>query len=161
MYRRNILIDKMNMVFPDDNDLARIIENSVFEHSSSETNVHTDHWENPKFVKEYSTNARRLIYNLTINNNKEQILRNIDKKEWKPEDLVVMDHKELYPELWLKYKKQLLCGDEEVSKDHIGLFKCRKCKSRRTTYYQLQTRSADEPMSTYATCLNCSNRWKF
>ena len=30
--------------------------------------------------------------------------------------------------------------------DYTGLFKCRKCKSTKTTYYQMQTRSADEPM---------------
>lgn len=40
-------------------------------------------------------------------------------------------------------------------------FKCGKCGQRKTTYYQMQTRSADEPMTTYVTCLNCNNRWKF
>jgi transcription elongation factor S-II len=44
--------------------------------------------------------------------------------------------------------------------DYVGQFKCGKCKSVKTTYYQLQTRSADEPMTTYVTCLGCSNRWK-
>ncbi|BGP36215.1 transcription elongation factor TFIIS [Rhodotorula kratochvilovae] len=32
---------------------------------------------------------------------------------------------------------------------------------RRCMYYQMQTRSADEPMTTFVTCLACSNRWKF
>lgn len=41
-----------------------------------------------------------------------------------------------------------------------GLFKCGKCKSNKTTYYQMQTRSADEPMTTFVTCTNCGNRWK-
>ncbi len=40
-------------------------------------------------------------------------------------------------------------------------FKCGKCKARKATYYQMQTRSADEPMTTFVTCLNCNNRWKF
>jgi DNA-directed RNA polymerase subunit M/transcription elongation factor TFIIS len=30
--------------------------------------------------------------------------------------------------------------------DYNGLFKCGKCKGVKTTYYQMQTRSADEPM---------------
>lgn len=40
-------------------------------------------------------------------------------------------------------------------------FQCGKCRQRKTTYYQMQTRSADEPMTTFVTCLNCNNRWKF
>ncbi|KAM0752417.1 transcription elongation factor [Meredithblackwellia eburnea MCA 4105] len=40
-------------------------------------------------------------------------------------------------------------------------FQCGKCKQRKTMYYQMQTRSADEPMTTFVTCLNCNNRWKF
>ena len=40
-------------------------------------------------------------------------------------------------------------------------FKCGKCGQRKCTYYQLQTRSADEPMTTFVTCVNCDNRWKF
>ncbi|CAI9089672.1 OLC1v1024290C1 [Oldenlandia corymbosa var. corymbosa] len=41
-----------------------------------------------------------------------------------------------------------------------GAFQCGKCKKRETTYYQLQTRSADEPMTTFVTCTNCNNRWR-
>jgi len=40
-------------------------------------------------------------------------------------------------------------------------FKCGKCKQRLCTYNQKQTRSADEPMTTFVTCCNCGNRWKF
>ena len=40
-------------------------------------------------------------------------------------------------------------------------FKCGKCKQRKCTYFQMQTRSADEPMTTFVTCTNCGNRWKF
>ncbi|KAI6660357.1 Transcription elongation factor A protein 1 [Oopsacas minuta] len=41
------------------------------------------------------------------------------------------------------------------------LFKCGKCKSNECSYFQLQTRSADEPMTTYVWCCSCGNRWKF
>eukprot|EP00184_Porphyridium_aerugineum_P008654 CAMPEP_0184693756 /NCGR_PEP_ID=MMETSP0313-20130426/1913_1 /TAXON_ID=2792 /ORGANISM="Porphyridium aerugineum, Strain SAG 1380-2" /LENGTH=250 /DNA_ID=CAMNT_0027151919 /DNA_START=12 /DNA_END=764 /DNA_ORIENTATION=+ len=39
-------------------------------------------------------------------------------------------------------------------------FRCGKCRQRKCTYYQLQTRSADEPMTTFVTCVNCGNRWR-
>lgn len=42
-----------------------------------------------------------------------------------------------------------------------GMFTCGKCKGNKTTYFQMQTRSSDEPMTTFVTCLTCSNRWKF
>eukprot|EP00392_Amoebophrya_sp_AT5.2_P011394 g11471.t1 len=40
-------------------------------------------------------------------------------------------------------------------------FTCNKCNTNRCTYYQLQTRSSDEPMTTFVTCQTCGNRWKF
>ncbi|KAK9468577.1 transcription factor S-II, central domain-containing protein [Lipomyces arxii] len=40
-------------------------------------------------------------------------------------------------------------------------FTCGKCKQKKVSYYQLQTRSADEPLTTFCTCENCGNRWKF
>ncbi len=39
-------------------------------------------------------------------------------------------------------------------------FKCRKCKSRCCTYMQKQTRSADEPMTTFIRCLDCNFQWR-
>jgi DNA-directed RNA polymerase subunit M/transcription elongation factor TFIIS len=39
---------------------------------------------------------------------------------------------------------------------------CRRCRKKtRCDYYQMQTRSADEPMTTFVTCLECDLRWKF
>ncbi|KAL7009276.1 transcription elongation factor TFIIS [Cystobasidiomycetes sp. EMM_F5] len=46
-------------------------------------------------------------------------------------------------------------------KSETDMFECSKCKKRRTTYYQMQTRSADEPMTTFVSCLNCGNNWRF
>jgi len=40
-------------------------------------------------------------------------------------------------------------------------FQCAKCKQRKCRYRQAQTRSADEPMTTFVTCVNCNHRWKF
>jgi len=41
------------------------------------------------------------------------------------------------------------------------LFKCGKCRKKNCTYNQVQTRSADEPMTTFVYCNECGNRWKF
>ena len=61
---------------------------------------------------------------------------------------------------------QLDMNNKETQKDVSeesevdGLFKCPKCKFKKTTYYSVQTRSADEPMTNFITCLKCSHRWK-
>jgi transcription elongation factor S-II len=41
-----------------------------------------------------------------------------------------------------------------------GLFKCGRCGSSKTTHYQKQTRSADEPMTVFIQCTKCPNRWR-
>ena len=66
----------------------------------------------------------------------------------------------------IKYGIILLDGriNINITKEDISAatdeFKCYKCKKRKCTYYEMQTRSADEPMTTFVTCLNCGNRWK-
>ena len=42
-----------------------------------------------------------------------------------------------------------------------GIHICSKCKSKKTYSYQLQTRSSDEPMTNFVTCVECGNKWKF
>lgn len=41
-----------------------------------------------------------------------------------------------------------------------GALTC-KCGSKRVYSYQKQSRSADEPMSTYATCMACKSKWVY
>jgi len=80
----------------------------------------------------------------------------------------------------LREKDMALEAAKAKEEDYNGLFKCGKCKSTKTSYYQMQTRSADgafylllllllainltdfclEPMTTYVTCKTCGNRWK-
>ena len=76
-----------------------------------------------------------------------------------------MKHEELYPEIWeeliLKNARKMELLSQENNQQGTSQFKCGKCKKNNCTYFQLQTRSADEPMTTFVHCLNCNNRWKF
>ena len=73
-----------------------------------------------------------------------------------------MTPRELFPKKWEGLKPGMFAvvikQDQDI-KD--GMFQCSKCKSKKVHYYQLQTRSADEPMTTFCTCLECEKRWKF
>ena len=75
-----------------------------------------------------------------------------------------MKYYEIFPELYEpvfeKIANNHLVQDNYTKKKICGLFTCEKCKSNETTYYEMQTRSADEPMTAFISCFNCENRWK-
>ncbi|KAI6698696.1 hypothetical protein NL676_018815 [Syzygium grande] len=52
----------------------------------------------------------------------------------------------------IKEKALFDCERGGPPKATTDQFKCGRCGQRKTTYYQLQTRSADEPMTTFVTC---------
>ncbi|GIQ80387.1 hypothetical protein KIPB_001180 [Kipferlia bialata] len=57
-----------------------------------------------------------------------------------------------------------LANPAKLAQSHASVsdqFPCSKCKAKQTTYYQLQTRSADEPMTTFCTCIPCGHSWRF
>lgn len=62
-----------------------------------------------------------------------------------------------------KFKKEAINDAQlaTVQGTKTDLLKCGKCKKRNCTYNQVQTRSADEPMTTFVLCNECGNRWKF
>lgn len=61
----------------------------------------------------------------------------------------------------IQVQNMFLAKGAEEQQAETDMFKCGKCKSRKCRYRQMQTRSADEPMTTFVTCSNCGNRWKF
>ena len=96
-----------------------------------------------------------------------QLVHRIQRKELDvkgiaryPPDLLWPDGPYARNMLKLREKDMMMEAARAKEEDYSGLFKCGKCKSVKTTYYQMQTRSADEPMTTYVTCKGCGNRWK-
>ena len=84
-----------------------------------------------------------------------------------PNDCVLWDeqlwnmgtHRE---QLWKNARlKKFPIIPEKMVFDGPSLLKCRKCGKRKVEHYTKQTRSADEPMTTFVTCVHCQNRWKF
>lgn len=120
-------------------------------------------WKDPMFSRIYTQKAMSIRFNLR--KNKELLTRLYDHSitfEW----LVRANPIDLNPDVWKesieraveKQMRRLRTKDVENAPD--GAFTCRRCKSKKTSYYQLQIRSSDEPMTSFVECLNCENRWK-
>jgi len=122
-------------------------------------------WDSFDFKKLYRYNYYRIVANLDYNKNAPFVLNKLRYGLWNPEDIISMKPELLYPELWeellLKNSKKLAALGKEKNQQGTSMFKCGKCKLNNCVYFQMQTRSADEPMTTFVTCLNCNNRWKF
>jgi transcription elongation factor S-II len=92
------------------------------------------------------------------------IINKINNKKIKSQDIANYSHQDFYPEKWkdLIENKELKNKNKynENVESNTDNYTCRKCKSNKCSYYQLQTRSADEPMTTFITCISCGNRWK-
>ena len=152
----------------DDYSLSRQIEQSIYNYIisfSREKNIQRN-WGNTVFYKLYVSKIMSVYLNLNKNSyiHNEHFLKKIKNKEIKPEDIGNLSVYDIYPENWkdlmnLKSKRDKI-RYELKPEAMTSLFKCRKCKSRETSYYEVQTRSADEPMTQFITCLSCSNRWR-
>lgn len=116
-------------------------------------------WDNKHFVQIYLDRLRSIYTNLNDN-----IIEQINNGTVKPHIIAFMTHQELNPDKWGALIDAKAKRDANKFETNIAAatdtFTCRKCKSNQCTYYQMQTRSADEPMTCYISCCNCGNRWK-
>ena len=120
-------------------------------------------WENPLFKWLYKNKFLNIKYNMENSNLGERILSG----EIKSRFIASLNSTGMNPDgrhaqaIRAREEKQAsMFARNKMEEDFTGAFKCAKCKSMKTTYYQMQTRSADEPMTTFVTCLNCQKRWK-
>ena len=84
----------------------------------------------------------------------------ISKEEKDKQEKIRKDAQEANELDWKEKNKQKVLDSAGV-KATEGILICPKCRSKNTEYYQKQTRSADEPMTTFANCVDCGKRWTF
>jgi transcription elongation factor S-II len=122
-------------------------------------------WDNEQVYKHIQTQVSSV--GSTISKNSPVLKGWILDKKVKSKDVIEMRPEDLWPDG--PYAKKI---EEKIHKDlrkaylaqeiknTEGFFTCGRCKSKKTSYYQLQTRSADEPMTTFVTCHQCDRNWK-
>lgn len=160
LFRVNIT-QKINNIIQDIK-ISRNIERGVFNFALKESTTKKllKKWENPFFVNIYLDRMKTIYTNIQH----EPLKKLIQLGNIKTSELAFMTHQEMRPDKWDKMieekNKRDKCKYETVIEAATDTFKCRKCKSNKCTYYQMQTRSADEPMTTFVSCLDCGCRWK-
>lgn len=163
---RELLVDAMSKVHDesDDYDRARVVgcdpirvavsvESHMFEKLGRSTGAQ-------------KVKYRSIMFNLRDSNNPD-LRRRVLTGEVSPEKLITLSGEEMASDKrkqetnQIKEKFLFDCERGQAPKASTDQFKCGRCGQRKCTYYQMQTRSADEPMTTYVTCVNCDNHWKF
>ncbi|OCK83858.1 transcription elongation factor-like protein s-ii [Lepidopterella palustris CBS 459.81] len=115
---------------------------------------------------QYKTKLRSLYQNLK-NKSNPQLRKRVLSGEIAPNRFVVMTHEELKSaerraeDERLEKENMNQAMVAQVEKSISASLTCGKCKQKKVSYSQAQTRSADEPMTTFCECMNCGNRWKF
>ena len=163
--QRNFVIEKFCSLGYEE-DSCILIEKGIFNQTIKrcKKNYIERKWTNPKFKHVYKMIYLKVLGNLTKFKNKIELNERIDKGILKYEDLAALTKEQLAPTKWAEVKlerqKEIMKKRDEIE-NLKGAFECGKCKTMKTTYTQVQTRSADEPMTTFVDCLNCGNRWRF
>lgn len=137
--------------------LGKDIENAILRCATSETG--TNRWK-------YFQKSRHMVWNLRQNPG--SLCQRLQTGDLVADELLLLRPEEIDPDRWapvyakLEQKRVEREKAEKLLKGAKGLFRCskRSCRSMDTFHWQLQTRRADEGMTTYVECRVCSNRYK-
>ncbi len=162
-----VIDDRMDQLL--DPDQRRDLERGIYNASLEEAGRRgvRRHWENPDFIEIYKVIARRTMANLDpeayVGNSR--LIQRLQDGEFPPHRVPFMNARDLYPEHWqeladeqLKRETTMLEGPQ--NEEGANMFTCRRCNKSRTRHWEMQTRSADEPMTIFVRCLNCGKEWR-
>lgn len=165
-YRKKI-VDKFNQ-FIEDEEIAIELEDSIFNWAEEEVTKKGEVLDKSQdlFKKIYNRKCIQIYNNIrpdsSVSNN--YLLPKIKNREFNISEIPNMTPQELFPEHWEKLQEKQKATDEflytKKPESNTDEFKCSKCKQRQCTYYELQTRSMDEPMTKFVHCIVCDHRWQ-
>ena len=131
--------------------LCSDIEHYIYESSADCKEKYASTWSRISSILTHPEIGSRYVQYLT-------------NKTIRPEGIIEIAEKEISMIRDHKYSREinerLRDTTVEQAKGVQGMFTCPKCRKDKTTYYQMQTRSADEPMTVFITCTSCQHRWR-
>jgi len=111
----------------------------------------------------YNDTLENILSNIESNSKlkSKQLIENIKNGDILPQEIPFLQPKQLNPKIWSDIiTKKKYEADKERNKATTTAFKCKKCGESKCNITQLQTRSADEPMTTFVTCLVCYSTFR-
>ena len=165
---RNLCINKFNSLL-NDITLSEKIENSIYQYTIKQSEIKgiEPNIEDNYFKRIYVNKIISLYNNLDKESyvKNSNFLNSVINNEIDIDTIAFLSPQEINKEHWKKYMDRQNATDDFLYSRTLGTrtseYKCGRCKEKNCTYYQLQVRSSDEPMTTFVNCLNCGNRWSF
>jgi len=151
-------------------DISKGLESSLLEFIVNQckvSGIDVD-WANRVFWNAYRSKAIGIYENIRTDGyvkNNQNWAEKLKNKEVDPKTFVDMPAEEMCPSRWKEALDKIIEAEIKLyskNMDAAVYLYCSRCKKKsKCDYYQMQTRSADEPMTTFVTCLECDREWKF
>ena len=145
-------------------DLERGIYNATLEDAKKHMVPLT--WDHEMFKWLYTMISKRVLTNFQPNSyiGNRSLIERWKDGEFTLDSIGKWTPYELNPANWKDLKDQQFRRDKRILEGNLAMatdrFRCSQCKKKLCSYYELQTRSADEPMTIFVSCLNCGKNWK-
>jgi hypothetical protein len=146
----------------------RSLEKSLLIHVSHLAKKHyiPRNWTAVPFQELYRTQLRTLLWNIHPSSpiKNQRLLSRCLEGEFPLDHIPTMTAYDMFPERWQELADKQLIREQKIlegnKRQATDEYKCNRCHKRECSYYEMQTRSADEPMTIFITCLNCGQRWR-
>jgi DNA-directed RNA polymerase subunit M/transcription elongation factor TFIIS len=153
-------LDKLNR-YTKDMDTSNMIEAGIYEFAllySYKNNLNKD------FISSvYNDKLAEILENLNRKSsvNNRTLLSHLLNGEIDPQEIAFLSPRQMHPDNWkTEIQKKEKIEYTRANRASTNMYKCNDCGERKGIIYQIQLRSADEPMSSLYTCLVCYKTFK-
>ena len=144
------------------------LESAIFRSAFEQAQRHyiPRNWSSMHFHELYKQTTRQILWNLHPSSpvKNPRLLQRVRDGEFPLGQLATMSAYDMYPEHWHALAEKQLVREQKILEGNksraTDQYKCHRCGKRECTYYEMQTRSADEPMTIFITCINCGKQWR-